>query len=134
MMTSSRGRASGASGGFTLLEVLVALVVVATAFVALLGLHNQNLKLVGRDQDLALATLAAREIMTRVEFEGFPDLGLSSGELSYPAGFYWELEVSEVSELPDIRRVVVRVTNDPARPGMCELVYYARNRNEDELF
>lgn len=132
MTTRSEGH--GADGGFTLLEVLVALVVVATAFVALLGLHNQNLKLIGRDQDLALATLAAREIMTRVEFEGFPDLGLSSGELTYPAGFSWELEVTEVPELPDIRRAVVRVTNDPARPNMCELVYYVRNRNEDELF
>jgi type II secretion system protein I len=118
--------------GFTLLEVLVALVVVATSFVALLGLHNQNLKLIGRDQDLGLATLAAREIVTQLEFKGFPDLGVMSGELAYPAGFHWELEVTEISDLPDIRRVVVRVTSDPARPDMCKLVYYVRNRDEDE--
>jgi hypothetical protein len=111
---------------------MVALVVVATAFVALLGLHNQNLKMIGRDQDLTLATLAAREIITRLEFEGFPDVGNSAGDLEYPSGFHWELEVSDVEDLPDIRRVVVRVISDPARPNACQLVYYVRNHDQDQ--
>jgi general secretion pathway protein I len=120
------------AGGFTLLEVLIALVVVAYAFVGLLGLHNRSLRLVARGQDQTFATLAAREIMSRLDFEPFPDLGVSSGDLAYPSGFHWELEVTEVAELEDIRRVVVRVLNGDAT-AKAELVYYVRNRDEDLL-
>ena len=120
-----------AARGFTLLEVLVALVVVATAFVALLGLHNRNLALIGRDQDLTIATLAAREVITQMEFEGFPELGTDSGTLEYHPGFRWEREVAETT-LPDIRAIRLRVIWDEARPNACELVYYIRDRREPE--
>lgn len=120
------------SRGFTLLEVMVALVIVGYAFVGLLALHNRNLSIVGRDQDQTFAMLAAREIITRLDFEPFPDVGLSSGDLAYPSGFHWELEVSEVGDLAEIRRVVVRVLNTDGS-GKAELVYYVRNRDEDLL-
>lgn len=118
--------------GFTLLEVMIALVVVAYAFVGLLALHNRNLRIVGRDQDQTYAALAAREIISRLDFEPFPDVGVSSGDLAYPSGFHWELEVTEVEELAQIRRVLVRVLNVDAS-SKVELVYYVRNRDEDEL-
>ena len=118
--------------GFTLLEVMIALVVVAYAFVGLLALHNRNLHTVGRDQDQTFAALAAREIISRLDFEPFPDLGLSSGDLAYPSGFHWEMEVSEVADLSQIRRVLVRVMNVDAS-GKVELIYYVRNRDEDDL-
>lgn len=122
----------GENRGFTLLEVMIALVVVAYAFVGLLALHNHNLHIVGRDQDQTFAALAAREIISRLDFEPFPDLGLSSGELAYPSGFRWEMEVSEVGDLTQIRRVLVRVLNVDAS-SKAELVYYVRNRDEDDL-
>ena len=120
------------SGGFTLLEVMIALVVVGYAFVGLLALHTRNLHIVGRDQDQTFAALAAREIISRLDFEPFPDLGLSSGELAYPSGFHWEMEVTEVGDLTQIRRVVVRVLNIDGG-GKAELIYYVRNRDEDLL-
>lgn len=118
--------------GFTLLEVMIALVVVGYAFVGLLGLHNRNLRIVGRDQDQTFAALAAREIVSRLDFEPFPDVGVSSGDLSYPTGFHWEMEVTEVADLTQIRRVVVRVLSSDGG-GKAELVYYVRNRDEDLL-
>jgi type II secretion system protein I len=120
------------SRGFTLLEVMIALVVVAYAFVGLLALHNRQLRIVGRNQDQTFAALAAREIISRLDFEPFPDVGLSSGDLAYPSGFHWEMEVTEIADLPEIRRVVVRVLNLDAT-AKTELVYYVRNRDEDEL-
>jgi type II secretion system protein I len=120
------------SAGFTLLEVMIALVVVGYAFVGLLALHNRNLHIVGRDQDQTFAALAARELVSQLDFQPFPDLGLSSGELAYPSGFHWEMEVTEVADLDQIRRVVVRVMNG-AGGGKAELIYYVRNRDEDLL-
>jgi hypothetical protein len=108
---------------------MVALVVVATAFVALLGLHNRNLAWVGSDQDLSRATLLAREFITQMEVvEQFPELGESSGPLDYP-GFSYEREVTE-TEVPSLRKVVLRVIFDPRRPNACELVYYIYDHRE----
>jgi type II secretion system protein I len=118
--------------GFTLLEVLIALVVVAYAFVGLLALHNRQLRIVGRNQDQTFAALAARELVAQLDFQPFPDVGLSSGDLAYPTGFHWEMEVTEITDLPEIRRVAVRVMNIDAT-ARTELIYYVRNRDEDEL-
>ncbi len=117
--------------GFTLIEVLVALSVVAVAFVGLLGLHTRNLSLVGQDQDLTRAMLLARQFISQMELvEGFPDLGVSSGQFdSYP-NFRWEREVQETS-LPEVRRVVLRVVWDERIPNACELLYFMRDRSAD---
>ena len=121
------------AAGFTLLEVLVALTVVAFAFVGLLALHNNNLILAGRDQDLTRATLLARQFVTEMELiEEFPDLGMASGEFDNYPGFYWEREVDE-TPLPDVRRVRLRVIWDERTPKACELLYYIRDRREPEV-
>src|SRR5262245_32683964 len=71
----------GRQGGFTLIEVLVALTIVAFAFVGLLGLHNRNIAMVANDQDLTRATLLARQFITEMELiEQFPDVGTSRGQ------------------------------------------------------
>jgi general secretion pathway protein I len=116
--------------GFTLLEVMVALVVVATAFVALLGLQNRNLAWIGQDQDLTRATLLARQLITQMELvEQFPELGTSQGEFDDYPGFYWEREVTE-TELPDLREVRLRVVWDERSPHACELLYFIRDHRE----
>src|SRR5512143_2877798 len=102
--------------GFTLIEVLVALVIVAIAFVGLLGLHNRNLAMVGRDQDLTRATLLARQLITEMELiEQFPDTGTSQGEFPDYPGFAWERNVED-TELPTVRKVTLRVIWDPRLP------------------
>lgn len=140
MSTSRRAAAEVATarrrrpprGGFTLIEVLVALTVVAFAFVGLLGLHNRNLAMVGRDQALARATLLARQFITEMEVvEQFPDLGMSRGEFANAPGFYWERDVEE-TDLPSVRRILLRVISDERNPRACELVYFIRDRREPE--
>jgi hypothetical protein len=42
------------------------------------------------------------------------------------------MEVTEITDLPEIRRVAVRVMNIDAT-ARTELIYYVRNRDEDEL-
>ncbi len=109
---------------------MVALTVVAIAFVGLLGLHNRNLAMVGRDQDMTQATLLARQFITEMELiEQFPDLGTSSGEFNNAPGFRWERDVTE-TPLPDVREVHLRVIWDERIPNACELIYYIRDHRD----
>jgi len=118
------------AAGFTLLEVMIALTVVAIAFVGLLGLHNRNLALVGRDQDMTQATLLARQFITEMELiEQFPDLGTSNGEFNNAPGFRWERDVTE-TPLPDVREVHLRVIWDDRIPNACELIYFIRDHRD----
>lgn len=116
-----------------MIEVLVALSIVAYALIGLIGLQNRNLVLIGRGQDITRATLHAREFITEMEVrEKFPELGFSSGE--FDDGFFWEREVDE-TPLPDVRAVRLRVIFDERQPDAVELLYYIRDRYvpEDEL-
>ncbi len=127
-----RQRAPGA-GGFTLLEVLVAVAVLGLALVSLLGLHVRNIDLIARDQRVTEATLLARALMTEVESGPFPDLGVESGdfELDYPERYpdlRWEREVTP-TPVPNVREVRVRVFRGEEESGDdVTLTYYVRRR------
>ena len=118
--------------GFTLIEVLVALTIVAFAFVGLLGLHNRNIAMVAQDQSLTRATLLARQFITEMELiEQFPDVGASRGEFENAPGFYWERDVED-TDLPAVRRVDLRIVWDERNPSACEMIYYIRDRREPD--
>jgi general secretion pathway protein I len=118
--------------GFTLIEVLVALTIVAFAFVGLLGLHNRNLKMIGDDQNLTQATLLARRFISEMEVvEQWPDTGTSHGEFPEVPGFYWERDVED-TDLATVRRVVLHVFWDERNPNAVELLYFIRDRREPE--
>lgn len=118
------------TAGFTLLEVLVALAVIAFAFVGLLGLHGRNIKAIARDQSLTRATLLARELVSQIQFQvltnGLQDLGDSQGTFEGYPGYRWEREVVSTG-LDEMREVVVRVIWDERSPHACQLVYFVRD-------
>ena len=121
---------SGPPTGFTLVEVMVALAVIAFAFVGLLGLHGRNIKAIARDQGLTRATLLARELVSQIQFQvaggGLQDLGDSRGTFEGYPGYRWE-SVVVPTELEEVRQVVVRVVWDERNPNACELVYFVRD-------
>ena len=127
---STAGARRGRGAGFTLLEVLVALVVIAFAFVGLLGLHVRNIQMIARDQNLTRATLLARELVSQIQFQvltnGLQGLGDSQGTFDGYPGYRWEREVITTG-LDEMREVVVRVIWDERNPHACELVYYVRD-------
>jgi len=56
--------------GFTLLEVMLALVIVATVLVTLLGLQARTIGLGDRQQNITRATMLAQERMSDIEIVG----------------------------------------------------------------
>ncbi len=116
--------------GFTLLEVLVALAIIAFAVVGLLGLHARNIRIIARDQNMTRATLLGRELISQIQFQvstnGLQDLGDSSGTFDGYPGYRWERHVLPTG-LDEMREVVVRVIWDENNPSACELVYFVRD-------
>ncbi len=117
--------------GFTLIEVLVALAVVAFAIVGLLGLQARNIKAIARDLNMTRATLLARERLSQIQYEvllhGLEGLGSKTGDFGkqYP-GFRFEQEVISTG-LDEMREVIVRVVFDERNPRACEIVYFVRD-------
>lgn len=126
-------RATPSSGGFTLLEVMVALAVIATAFTALLGLHVRNLRLAAREQAYTQALLLSRSLITEVELGGYPEIGIGEGDFEethpgrYP-GFRWQRTVSDFGIIPDTREVTVRVIPNGDEGAASELTVFVRRR------
>ena len=74
-------------GGFTLLEVLLAIALLAIALPILLGLRNFDLELQGRASELTAATLLAQEKLLETELSGQYSIGESTGDFpSIPLG------------------------------------------------
>jgi general secretion pathway protein I len=98
------------SGGFTLLEVLVALAIVALGLMAAFGQLNQTASTAARLRDKTLAHWVARDRLTELRLQReFPPLGNRSGEVDL-ADVTWKytLRVEETPR-PDVRRVEVEV-------------------------
>ncbi|HET6369555.1 MAG TPA: prepilin-type N-terminal cleavage/methylation domain-containing protein [Nitrospiria bacterium] len=95
--------------GFTLLEVMIALAIIAISFVSLLALRNRDLLLSGYSRDIMEATLLARQKMTEVELAGFPDLGELGGDFGEGSRFRWNERVIAPELLPTLSNVVREV-------------------------
>lgn len=70
--------------GFTLLEVLIALAILALSVPILLGLRNFDLELYGRAADITTATLLAQEELLETELKTVFPLGETSGDFQHP--------------------------------------------------
>lgn len=81
--------------GFTLLEVMIALAILAVSLVVLLGLRNRDVQLQAYARDLTRATLLARQMAAGVDLEGEPELGFVQGDFGdAQPGFSWERQVT----------------------------------------
>ena len=101
--------------GFTLLEVLVAVVILGTALAVLLAAVNRNLVLASKSKNLTIAGILAQKKITEVELEGFPEIREQQGEFEEAPGFDWFLSVRpfEISQLgTEIRVVRLLITWD----------------------
>ncbi len=83
------------SSGFSLLEVLVAVCVISTAFVVILSGFGRNLKLTGTSEDYMIAAMLAKQKMVELEHKRKIKPGTSKGDFGklYPR-FSWETDIT----------------------------------------
>jgi general secretion pathway protein I len=82
-MVHGRQRTEADDAGFTLLEVLLAIALLAIALPVLLGLRNFDLDLQDRASELTTATLLAQEKLVEVELLGQYAIGETVGEFRH---------------------------------------------------
>jgi len=84
--------------GFTLLEVMVSLSIIAIALTALLTTQSQGLSLAGEAKFSTTASLLAQSKMAELEGMKVEDMMSDSGEFGedFP-DYFWDLKVQEVS-------------------------------------
>jgi general secretion pathway protein I len=103
-----KGSGLRGSAGFTLLEVMVALAVVAIALVPLLRLHLLSLDATLRAQDLSTAVLLAQEKMATMP--PFPEAGEEQGTfegLDFDR-FRWQTVVTEDEVILAAQPIAIR--------------------------
>ena len=80
--------------GFTLLEVMVAVGLLAFAMVSILGIVGHNINIATRSTNYLIATSLADEIASRIDAEGLPSASQRSGKFDSHPGFEWHIVVA----------------------------------------
>ena len=106
------GRAS--SKGFTLIEVLVAFLILAFSLGALMTLFSGSLRSVRLGEDYAHATALGQAQLALVDAHGLDGTGIETGETE--DGYRWSVEAAPMPDLEEsagesgFRPIAVRVT------------------------
>jgi general secretion pathway protein I len=110
--------------GFTLLEVMVAVAIIAMSFVSLLGSQSQSISISGIARFETTAAMLARAKLTELQLSGFDQVSNSAGQFEDEfVDYSWQTEVSELSE---------DETGIADTDGMLKLVTLEVSRGEDE--
>lgn len=93
--------------GFTLLEIMVALAIMAGVILTVITSFNYHLSVVGRDKEETAAVLLAR---AKLEEPGFIDLQNKNGTFApdHPE-IAWRAE-TVATEMPTLQKLVLTVT------------------------
>ena len=86
------------SFGFTLLEVMVAMAIIAIALTAVLGLQSQSVSLASEARFNTTAPLLAQRKMAEIEAKEPKEVIDDSGDFGedFP-GYFWELTVRDIA-------------------------------------
>ncbi|MGH8429213.1 MAG: type II secretion system minor pseudopilin GspI, partial [Solimonas sp.] len=115
-------RAPLAQAGFTLIEMLAAVAVLAIAMAAILSGMARHADNAGYLRERTIALWVAHNRLTEIELEkAWPDIGKSDGE-SEMAGIKWKWVV-EVKKTPDehLRRIDIRVPSPSRKSDAAQL-------------
>ncbi|MBW1676821.1 MAG: type II secretion system minor pseudopilin GspI [Deltaproteobacteria bacterium] len=86
------------SSGFTLLEVMVAIAIIAIALTAVLGSQSQSLSLASEAKFSTTAAFLAQSKMAEIETEKVEDLASDSGDFGEDfLGYRWDQSVNDVT-------------------------------------
>lgn len=114
--------------GFTLLEVMISIAIIAIAFVVLLGLRNNDIAINEYSRNLTMASILAQRKISEIELGGFPDLGETGGDFGQELpGFRWT-EIVSPTPFDFAREIRVKVSwKSGGREDDVEFITYMAN-------
>jgi general secretion pathway protein I len=127
-VAGGRRRIEGARG-FTLVEVLVAVIFLGLAIVALLGQTGSYTANAGVLREKTLALWVAHNRLTEIGLEpGWPAVGKSDGDAQLAeTDWRWDVTVSETPD-PRVRRVDIAVRRKDQEDRVAELSSFVTER------
>ena len=110
-------RRGNPESGFTLMEVMVAVSVVAIALMAIYRMHTQTLFMDARGRFDTIATQLARQTLADIDTIDLKDLSGDSGDFgnAHP-GYTWQIQTEGVSadlikeDGPTLKRITVTIS------------------------
>lgn len=113
--------------GFTLLEVMIAVAIIAIALVTLLGLGNRSIEINRQTQMITQATLLAQQRISEIEAAVKPGYQFQEEEGAFEPPFEiyrWRIAFQE-TPIPLLRMVTVTVAwGEEARNEMVDLTSF----------
>ena len=108
---SPKPRSGRARGGFTLLEVLVAVAVLSVMLITIYQAYGSNIYIQSFNRALWQAVLHAHNELARYERMPPPSISINEGEYEedHPmAGYHWKREVTDATPIPGVKVRQVR--------------------------
>lgn len=98
--------------GFTLLEVMIAMTILAISLVAVYQSQSQSLSMASDSRFLTTASLLAQGRMAEIDAANPLQVANGKGDFgeTFP-DYKWEVEIGDVEEIPLLKRIVLTVTN-----------------------
>jgi len=122
---SKGGAMRNQQDGFTLLEVMIAMAILAIALMAVLQMQSQSISMATEARFTTTASLLAQSKMAEVESGAFLTNRIENGDFGpdYPR-YGWNLKVAD-TRIPGFKRVEMTVFNKAlARGGSYSLILY----------
>lgn len=93
-----QSRPASDNNGFTLIEVLISLVIMATVLVAVFKLHAQSLSISATTQFHTTAALLSHAKLTEIKSTPFAELTSESGGFAQPfADYRWQATIEDIA-------------------------------------
>ena len=111
--------------GFTLLEVMIAMAILAIALVAVFQMQSQSISMAGESRFMTKASLLAQSKMAGIEAETSLGNQSQKGDFApdYPE-YAWTIQVTD-TQIAKLKRIEVNVFNKLlTRGGSYQLVFY----------
>lgn len=130
-MIRGQGSMRGVPRGFTLLEVMIAVAILAMVVVSLLGLKNRSMQDVMKAERITTATLLAKRMMTEALIKSGPllpaeDEGVFDEQVygDLYKDYRWKKTIVE-TPIPQVKELRIAVLwKEGIRDEMVELVSY----------
>ena len=110
--------------GFTLLEVLIAMAILALALPILLGLPNWDLNLHSRAADITAATMLAQEKLIEAELSPVYPVGETTGDFrNPPLGYQVPGDVADRAERYRWKRIITTTPLTAVREVKIQILW-----------